>query len=94
MAEWFVSQCDVEKHPKYGIKSLDSILQDLGMDIHRGYQTDGREGLEANKDEVYGNTHRSALTGLVCNGVRYVGEARRDGVWNRFMDRFLNLPLR
>jgi len=94
MIEWYISQGDVEKHPDFGEKSLDDILYSLGMDVRLGYQTDGRETLTESKDTSYGFCHRSTLTGEVSCGLRYVGAARQDGKWKRFIDRFLNLPIR
>lgn len=97
---WTVSQSDVEKHPKYkeGLSrsDLDRILKDFGMDIRQGYQTDGRHLIKPDMKEGvdgYGYSHVSVFTGEVSWGPRFIGLARQDGLWRRFVDRFLELPL-
>lgn len=105
MVDWVVSHSDVESHPSYSVDEngkvplLDIILSDFGMATNIGYYTDNRH-LEAGvppdwpEDEPhFGYTHRSPFTGKVVGGPRYVGQARSDGKWRRFVSDFLDLPI-
>ena len=92
MTDWVVSQSDVEKHPKYGKASLDDILYDYGMEISKGYESNGRDKQEVDEnveEEHFGFTHRSTFTGEIHTCPQYSGEARTDGKWKRFTENFV-----
>lgn len=93
--EWYVSLDDVIRHPSYGNGGdLKNILYDFGMDVSKGYIDDKRwtEKCEFKEDvDEYDYTHRS-LSGNVVKCARFVGIARSDGKWRRFVSHFLNLP--
>jgi hypothetical protein len=98
--EWVVSHSDVEKHPRYNKKDpkagLDNILHDYGMDVSTGYYTDERDNTDVPEDwpedePHFGYTHRSPFTGEISTGPRYIGAARTDGKWRRFVSDFLEL---
>ncbi len=98
MADWVVSHCDVVKHPKYKEdgSNLELILKDYGMNIEIGFYKDNRDTEEKPEnwpeDEPhFGYTHRSPFTGKICTGPRYIGQARSDGKWGRFVSDFLEL---
>ena len=95
---WMVSSGDVAMAMKANpeLKTLDQTLAALGMNVGAGYQDDGRWATECNhKEDVdeFGYHHVSIFTGLTTHGPRYLGVARQDGEWKRFVDRFLELPL-
>lgn len=46
---------------------------------------------EQYQDGAHDYFHRSAFTGIVSKGPRYVGFARTDGEWPRFTSNFLEL---
>lgn len=98
--EWIVSHTDVEKHPRYSETGdralLEGILRSYGMNVNVGYQTDSRDTHEKPEDwpkdnPHFGNYHRSQFTGEISNGPRYIGTAREDGKWKRFVSDFLEL---
>ena len=93
MAQWVVSEADVKQHPKFGKLELHQILYEFGMDINKPWADDGR-WLETGESE-YPKTHRSVFSDSRVEHLcpRYVGTARQDGQWRRFVDRFLDLPL-
>lgn len=97
MADWTVSFSDVVKHRLYKPGSdfdLDRILWDYGMDVSRGYDTDGRHLIidpDEEVEELYGRYHRSVFTGEISDGPRYIGKARTEGPWARFVDWFLEV---
>lgn len=96
MVEWMVSHSDVVKHPRWNGKNLDQVLRSYGMDTRFGYQDDGRHLIECKfREEVdeFDYFHKSIFTGEICKGPRYIGVARQDGPWKRFVDRYLELPL-
>ena len=98
---WFVSEDDLKQLPQYlEGATLDSMLYALGMDVKRGYQDDGRhllteEDLDEGVEDFEGYFHRSILTKktekLTCP--RYVGYARQDGDWAKFIHNFLEISL-
>ena len=95
MVDWAVSQSDIEKHPKYreDATNLESILWSYGINTHLGFYKDERDIKTKPEnwpegDPHFGYTHRSQFTGEVSNGARYVGEARSDGKWRRFVSDF------
>ena len=96
MIPWYVSYADVQKHPSYGNGgTLESILFAYGMDVKKGYTDDSRWQLESNNIEdvdEFGYWHRS-LSGERVKCPRFVGMARSDGGWSKFINRFLNLPV-
>jgi len=102
MTDWTVSHSDVEKHPRYrklqdGKTTLDNILRDYGMDVAHGWYIDQRDTEKVPEDwpedqPHFGYTHRSPFTGEISKGPRYVGRARSDGKWRRFVSDFLELP--
>jgi hypothetical protein len=99
---WVVSQSDVEKHPKYKDGAmLSSILYDYGMEVSKGFEDDGRWKLtpiEKTEEEVEDTDaedyyHISPFTGERCKKQRWVGLARQDGPWKKFVSIFLELPI-
>lgn len=93
MPSWVISEADIKQHPKYGNLELHQLLWDYGMDTTQPWADDGR-WLD-NSPSEYPKTHRSVFSDSrdehLCP--RYVGKARQDGVWKKFVDRFLDLPL-
>jgi hypothetical protein len=96
---WYVSLSDVLKHPKFekdaSQELLKEILHDFGMDTNKPYADDLRWAKRCDyKVEVdeFNYFHRS-LSGDVVKCPRYVGTARQDGAWKKFVSHFLNLPM-
>lgn len=97
MVDWVVLQDDVEKHPQFNKKPLDGILFDFGMDISQGYLVEDKTKRcrpeHWPEDEVFfGYSYRSTFTGKISKGPRYVGVARTDGKWRRFVSDLLEMP--
>lgn len=92
---WYVSLADVVLHPRYNKgASLEEILHDFGMDITKGFLEDDRDKVDCKfKEDVdeFDYYHRS-LAGHVVKCPRYVGKARQDGEWRKFVSHHLNLP--
>lgn len=95
---WYVSLSDVVQHPDFEKDSdsslLKKILYDLGMDVEKGFNDDMRWTRKCTYTEEvdeFDYRHRS-LSGHVMKCPRYVGVARRDGPWKKFISHFLNLP--
>ncbi len=92
--DWVVSQGDVEKHKDFGKVPLETILAAYGMDVSKGFISDGRNekaGEEDLEDSDHGFTHRSVFTGEIHTCPRYYGEARTDGAWKRFTENFVEI---
>lgn len=93
---WYVSQYDVEQHPRYGEASLDEILYDYGMEVKLGYKDDERWKLTTTaktpEGSDYYDYHHTSLSGHKVKCPRYVGLSRNDGKWRRFISDFLNCP--
>lgn len=95
---WYVSLSDVVQHPKFKKDSsqnlLKEILHDFGMDISKPFADDLRWSNRCDyKEDVdeFNYYHRS-LSGDVVKCPRYVGVARQDGKWKKFISHFLDLP--
>jgi hypothetical protein len=98
--EWVISCSDVEKHPRYNKENpkenLEGILYSYGMDVSKGYYTDERDRSQVPEDwpedePHFGYSHRSPFTGEIAVGPRYLGVARYDGNWGRFVKSFIAL---
>ena len=95
---WYVSLSDVIQHPRFKKDSdqdlLKEILWDFGMDITKTFMDDKRWtkkcDYKVDVDE-FNHYHRS-LSGDVVKCPRYVGSARQDGKWKKFVSHYLNLP--
>lgn len=96
MQEWYVSLADVVQHPSYGKDgTLESILYSYGMDVSKGFKDDGRWKLKSTNTEDFDefDYYHKSLSGDIVKCPRYVGVARTDGGWFRFINRFLDLPV-
>lgn len=100
MPEWYVSEADVKLHPLYDEKKcdkklLDKILFSYGMDVSKGYIDDERWKMESTGDEELDSFdyYHKSLSGEIVKCPRYVGMARTDGDWPRFINRLLDLPV-
>lgn len=93
MAAWIISESDIKSHPHFGTRDLHLLLWDYGMNTYKPWADDGR-WLEVGITE-HKRTHRSIFTDSIQEHCcpRYVGVARTDGPWKRFVDRFLDLPI-
>ena len=96
MVDWVILQADVEKHPKFSEISLEEILKDFGMDVKKGYIIEDKTKEEKPEDwpeeePFFGYNYRSPFTDELSKGPRYVGVARSDGKWRRFVSDFLEL---
>tara|TARA_R110002072_G_scaffold36541_3_gene107579 strand:+ start:1788 stop:2084 length:297 start_codon:yes stop_codon:yes gene_type:complete len=86
---WVVSESDIEAIDT-GVHTLEKLLHKLGMDVSKGFTTDNRHLTEVSgENDKDGYMHRSAFTGQLCLGPRYVGLARQDHRWKRFTEAFV-----
>ena len=95
---WAVSHSDVQKHPGYADgQTLHSILYSLGMDVKKGFADDERwklePDMESEESESEFDYYHTNFAGERVKCRRWVGVARQDGKWRRFVSNYLELPI-